>query len=134
MGAFSNYLETELLDHTLGENSRSWASPGALYVGLCTGSMADDANVGECDQGTYARKAISFDAASGSSAISTTDTITFDQATGTSWGVIKGYGIYDATTTGAGNLLYYASLSSNVTVNVNDTVEFAGAAIVVTLD
>ena len=129
MGAFSNYLETELLDHTLG--GASWASPASIWVGLCTADPGDAA-AAECDAGTYTRENIVFGAASGSSITSSTDVVTFPQATGTSWGAIHGYALFDAST--AGNMLYYANLASDVTVAVNDTVEFAGSAIVVTLD
>ena len=41
MGAFSNDLETALLDHTLG--STSWAQPTSIYVGLCTTNPTDAA-------------------------------------------------------------------------------------------
>jgi len=129
MGAFSNDLETALLDHTLG--STSWAQPTSIYVGLCT-TNPTEAAANECNAGTYKRKAIAFDAASGSSITSATDTVTFDQATGTAWGTIRGYALFDSSS--AGSMLYYADLSTSVVVAINDTVEFAGAAVVVTLD
>jgi len=130
MGAFSDYLETKLLDYTL--RGTGYTAPTSVWVGLCTGACSSDSTAAEADAGTYARKQITFDAASTSSIKSNSATITFDPATGTSWGVISGYGIYDASS--SGNLMYYSTLSTPVTCNVGDTLEFAGSAITVTLD
>jgi hypothetical protein len=132
MGAFSDYLETELLDHTLGKTASSWTAPNQVYVGLCTTVPTDAASGEWAGASTYKRMAVNFNAASGSSIISSTTVVTFPQATGTSWGTITGYALFDSSS--GGNMLYYANLASAVTVNANDTVEFAGGAIVVTLD
>lgn len=129
MGAFSNDLETKLLDYTL--RNTGYTAPTSVWVGLCTADPTDSAS-NECAAGTYARRQIVFAAASGSSVIGSTGTVTFPQATGTSWGALHGYAVFDAST--GGNMMYYANLASDVTVNTNDTVEFAANAIVVTLD
>ncbi len=129
MGAFSDYLETKLLDYTL--RATGYTCPSTVWVGLCTADPTDAAS-NECSAGTYARKQVVFNAASTSSVTGSTATVTFPQATGTSWSTIHGYGIFDSSS--SGNMMYYANLASDVTVNVNDTVEFASGAIVITLD
>jgi len=129
MGAFSDDLETKLLNYTL--RNTGYTAPTSVWVGLCTADPTESA-ANECAAGTYARKQLAFNAASTSSITGSTATVTFPQATGTSWGALHGYAIFDASA--EGNMMYYANLASDVTVNVNDTVEFAAGAIVITLD
>lgn len=132
MGAFSNDMETKLLDYTLKTAaSTNWVQPASVWVGLCTADPSDAAS-SECAAGTYKRMQVAFAVANGSSIAGSTATVTFPQATGTSWSTIHGYALFDSSS--AGNMLYYANLASDVTVNVNDTVEFAASAIVVSLD
>jgi hypothetical protein len=129
MGAFSDYLETKLLDYTL--RATGYTCPTSVWVGLCTADPTDAAS-NECTLTCYARKQVVFNAASTSSITGSTATTTFAQCTGTAWGTIHGYGVFDASS--SGNMMYYANLASDVTVNLNDTVEFAAGAIVITLD
>jgi len=132
MTAFSDYLENELLDHTL--KNLAFTSPAAVYVALATASFADD-NSGTANEisttGTaYARQAATFAAASGGSA-STSATITFPTATA-NWGTITHFGIYDAST--AGNLLYHGALTASKVINNGDTFEIQAGNLTVTLD
>lgn len=132
MTAFSDYLENELLDHTL--KNLAFTSPAAVYVALATASFADD-NSGTANEisttGTaYARQAATFAAASGGSA-STSATITYPTATA-NWGTITHFGIYDAST--AGNLLYHGALTASKIINSGDTFEIQAGNLTVTLD
>ena len=132
MTAFSDYLENELLDHTL--KNLAFTSPSAVYVALATASFADD-NSGTANEisttGTaYARQAATFAAASGGSA-STSATITFPTATA-NWGTITHFGIYDAST--AGYLLYHGALTASKVINNGDTFEIKAGNLTVTLD
>jgi len=132
MTAFSDYLENELLDHTL--KNLAFTSPAAVYVALATASFADD-NSGTANEisttGTaYARQAATFAAASGGSA-STSATITYPTATA-NWGTITHFGIYDAST--AGNLLYHGALTASKVINNGDTFEIQAGNLTVTLD
>lgn len=132
MTAFSDYLENELLDHTLG--GLAYSSPATVYVALATASFADD-NSGTANEisttGTaYARQAATFAAASGGSA-STSATITFPTATA-NWGTITHFGIYDAST--AGYLLYHGALTASKVINNGDTFEIQAGNLTVTLD
>lgn len=132
MGAFSDNLETKLLDYILKTAaSTNFAQPASIWVGLCTNNPTEsDAN--ECNAGTYKRMQVAFNVANTSSIAGSTATVSFPQATGTSWGTLKGYALFDSSS--SGNMLFYANLASDVTVNQNDTVEFAANAIVVSLD
>lgn len=129
MTAFSDYLENELLDHTLG--GAAYLSPAFVYVGLATSSFADDnSGAGEISGGAYARKAASFAAAS-SGSCSTDTTITWDTATA-DWGTITHFGIFDAST--AGNLLYHGALTASKVISNGDTFEIQSGNLTVTLD
>lgn len=129
MTAFSDYLENELLDHTLG--GAAYSSPASVYVGLATSSFADDnSGAGEISGGAYARKAASFAAAS-SGSCSTDTTITWDTATA-DWGTITHFGIFDAST--AGNLLYHGALTASKVIGNGDTFEIQSGNLTVTLD
>jgi len=129
MTAFSDYLENELLDHTLG--GLAYSSPAAVYVGLATSSFADDnSGTGEISGGAYARKAASFAAAS-SGSCSTDTTITWDTATA-DWGTITHFGIFDAST--AGNLLYHGALTASNVISNGDTFEITSGNLTISLD
>ena len=52
--SFSNYLETELLDHVFANNA--YTSPSSVYVGLFTTSPAEDGSGTEVSGGSYARQ------------------------------------------------------------------------------
>jgi len=128
-GAFSDYLETKLLDYTL--RATGYTCPATVWVGLCTADPSEAASA-ECTVVPYVRKQVIFSAAANCSIAGATTTTTFAQATGATWGTIHGYAIFDSSS--AGNMMYYANLAADVTVNTNDTVEFATGAIVITLD
>lgn len=128
MTAFSNFLENELLDHTLAV--AAYTAPGTVYLALYTSDPGDDNSGTEVSGGGYARQVISFNAASaGSASSSTEETFT---ASGGNWGNITHIGILDAST--AGNLLYHGALSSSKTVNDGDSLVFSSGDVTITLD
>lgn len=135
MGAASDYLELKLLDHLL--KNTSYTSPTAIYIGLSSADPTDSAS-NECKAvgvDNYGRKQVIFATASAGSAVGPTATTTFNQCTGNSWGTIHGYCIFDhSSATNSSNYLLYGTLSSDVTCNVNDTVEFATSSITISLD
>lgn len=119
MAALSNYLEDELLDHSLGTSS--YVSPATVYVALYTTDPTDADTGAEVSGNGYARQVATFSAASGG-ATSNTNEITFT-ASGGDWGTITHIGIRDALT--AGNLLYHGALTAARTVNDGETARFA---------
>lgn len=127
--SFSNYLETELLDHVFANNA--YTSPTTVYVGLFTSSPTD-ANSGTevSTSGTaYARQAGSF-TVSGNTA-TTSAAIEFPTATA-SYGTVSHIGIYDASS--AGNLLAWAALTSSKTIASGDVFRIPAGDIDITLD
>ena len=131
MGAFSNDLETKLLNYTLrGTGYTAPTATNAVWVALCTADPSETA-ANECGGTNYARQRCVFGAASTSSIIGPTATVTWTTA-GNAWGTIHGYALFDAST--AGNYLYYANLATEVAVTTGDKVEFSSNAIIVTLD
>ena len=128
MSAASDYLENKVLDHTLA--TAAYTAPGAVYVGLHTGSPGDDnSGANEVSGGSYARQAATFAAASGGSA-STSATITFPAATA-NWGTISHIGIYDASSTG--NLLYHGAVTTSKTIETGDTFQISSGNLTITL-
>jgi hypothetical protein len=125
--SFSNYLETELLDHVFAGNA--YASPSTVYVGLFTTNPDEDGSGTEVSGGSYARQAGTF-SVTGNTA-TTTAAIEFPTATGT-WGTVTHIGIYDAVS--AGNLLAYAALTTSKSIASGDVFRIPTGDIDITLD
>ena len=120
MSAASDYLENKLLDHVL--TSTSYTSPNAtLYLALFTSDGGLENNTSgsqtEISGGSYVRKTIAFDAASGGSA-SNNATVTFDAATA-NWGTITHVAVMDASS--SGNVLFWGSVTTSKTIESGDT-------------
>ena len=125
--SFSNYLETELLDHVFAGNA--YTSPTTVYVGLFTSNPDEDGSGTEVSGGSYARQSGSF-TVSGNTA-TTNAAIEFPTATGT-WGTVTHIGIYDAVS--AGNLLAYAALTTSKSIASGDVFRIPTGDIDITLD
>lgn len=140
MSAASNYLENELLDHTLTGAGGAYTAPTTVYVALFadsgsgaatalesgtsgTGSTADWGYYEITTSGTaYARQAATFNNASGGS-IATSGTISFPPATadydtaGSTGNVVTHLAIMDNA---GGHVLFYGALTNPKTVNSGD--------------
>lgn len=114
MSAMSDYLENEILDHILSVGS--YTMPTNVYVGLSTGSFADDNSGTEITGNNYARVVASFGAAASGTA-SNDAAIEFAAATG-SWGSISHFGIFDASS--SGNLLIHGAFTTAKTIASGD--------------
>lgn len=127
--SFSNYLETEILDHVFGGNA--YTAPGTLYLALFTSNPAEDGSGTEVTtSGTaYARQSVAF-TVSGNTA-SNTAAIEYPTATA-SYGSVTHVGIYDAST--AGNLMAYAALTSAKTIASGDVFRVPAGDLDITLD
>ena len=126
--SFSNYLETELLDHVFANNA--YTSPAAVYVALFTAVTDGEAGtVTEVSGGGYARQAGSF-TVSGNTA-TTSAAIEYPTATA-DYGTVTHVGIYDAST--AGNLLAYAALTASKTISSGDVFRIPAGDLDITLD
>ena len=126
-GSKSDYLENKVLDHVL--KNTTFTSPTTVYVGLYTVAPTDAGGGTEVSGNAYARKAVTFSAASGGATANSAD-VTFDTPSPSGWGTVVAFGIFDALTTG--NLLYWGDLASNKTINAGDTVKFLSGDIDIT--
>lgn len=145
MGAKSNYLENKLIDFIF--RGQSYTPPGTIYVGLLTAAPTDAGGGTEVSGGSYARVAVlgslntwagtqsagSTTASSGTGGTTSNNgAITFPAPTA-NWGTVTHFGLYDAAS--AGNLLYWAALTTSKTINNGDAApSFAAGALIVQED
>lgn len=134
MAAFSDYLENKTLDHVL--RNVIYTPPTTVHVGLFTST----ASLAQLEAGTitnevapgansYARKAVTFTAASGGS-MSNNAVLTWSDMPGVTVAYVA---VLDAATLGTGNVLVYGALASAKTLNPGDTFAIATGDFVVTL-
>lgn len=126
MSAMSDYLELKFLDHFTGTASTS--APSAVYLGLSTGSMADDNSGTELSGNNYSRKAVTF-ASAASGSISTNAAVEFDAATG-SWGTVSHWAIYDASS--GGNQLFHGAFTTGKAIGSGDILKVASGSLTIT--
>ena len=127
-GGASNFLENKILDHVLKVSS--YSQPTALYVALYTTDPGDGDSGTEVSGGSYARVSVSFGAASNGTS-SNSAAVEFPTAT-SSWGTIVSAGIRDAST--GGNLLFYGSLTTSVTIGANEALRFPVGDLSISID
>lgn len=129
MAGFSNYLETEILDHVFAGNA--YTAPTTLYLALHTADPAEDGSGAEVStSGTaYARQTVTF-TVSGDTA---TTSAAVEYATATAnFGTVSHVGVWDAST--AGNLLAFAALTSSKTIETGDVFRVPAGDLDITLD
>ena len=125
----SNYLEVALLNATL--NGTTYTAPATVYVSLWTTDPTDAGSGTEVSGGSYARTAVSFATASGTSGNVLNDAdVTFPTATA-SWGTVGWIGINDAAT--SGNLLYHTALDTAKAIDSGDIFKISTGNLSVTL-
>ena len=127
--SFSNYLETEILDHVFG--GAAYTAPATLYLALHTANPDEDGSGTEVStSGTaYARETVAFT----TSGNTTSNTAAVEYATATAnFGTVTHVGVWDAST--AGNLLAYAALSSSKTIETGDVFRVPAGDLDITLD
>ena len=125
----SNFLENALLNATL--NATTYTAPANIYVSLWTSNPTDAGSGTEVSGGSYARTAVSFATASGTSGNVLNDAdVTFPTATA-SWGTVGWIGINDAAT--SGNLLYHTALDTAKAIDSGDIFKISTGNLSVTL-
>jgi len=127
--SFSNYLETEILDHVFSGNA--YTAPSTLYLSLHTANPDEDGSGTEVStSGTaYARATVTFTTSGNTS--SNTSAVEFSTATA-NFGTVTHVGVWDAST--SGNLLCYAALSSSKTIETGDVFRVPSGDLDITLD
>lgn len=128
--SMSNYLENEVLDHTLGVGS--YIAPTAAYVALFTadGGLESGVLTGEVSGGAYARVQGTFGAASGGTA---TNSAIVDFGTATAaWGTLTHVAIIENS--GGTNVLYHGTLSASKVIGSSDSFKFDAGDLSISLD
>lgn len=127
MSAASDYTENLALEWLLTSNSAT--RPTAWYLGLHTGSPADDdSGANEVSGGSYARQSVAFSVTTDTA--SNSATITFPAATA-NWGTISHISVYDASS--AGNLLFHGAVTTSKTIESGDTFQVSSGNLTITL-
>ena len=125
--SFSNYLETEILDHVFGGNA--YTAPTTHYLALFTAAPGETGGGTECTGTSYARTAVTF-TVSGNEA---TNSAAVEFATaGNNWGTITHVGVFDALT--SGNLMAYGTLTASKTVETGDVFRVPAGDLDITLN
>jgi len=125
--SFSNYLETEILDHVFGGSA--YTAPSTLYVALYTATPNDAGGGTELSGSGYTRKSAAFTTSGATT--SNSGAVEYNAATG-SWGTITHIGVFDAAT--SGNLLAYGALSASKTIGAGDVFRIPAGDLDITLN
>ena len=126
--SFTNYLETEILDHVFA--GAAYSAPGTHYLALFTAiANGETGSVTELSGDAYARQSVAFTTSGDTT--SNNAAVEFPTATG-SWGTVTHVGVYDAST--SGNLMAYATLSSSKAIDTGDVFRVPSGDLDITLN
>ncbi len=125
--SFTNFLETEILDHVFA--GAAYSAPSTHYLGLFTSAPGETGGGTELSGSAYVRKAVAFTTSGNTT--SNNAAVEFPTATG-SWGTVTHVGVFDAST--SGNLMAYATLSSSKTIDTGDVFRVPSGDLDITLN
>ena len=127
--SFSNFLETEILDHVFA--GAAYTAPTTLYLALFTAAPGETGGGTEVStSGTaYARETVAFTTTGNTT--SNNAAVEYSTATA-SFGTVTHVGVFDALT--AGNLMAYATLSSSKAIDTGDVFRVPTGDLDITLD
>ena len=127
--SFSNFLETEILDHVFA--GAAYTAPSTHYLALFTAAPGETGGGTEVTtSGTaYVRKAVAFTTTGNTT--SNSAAVEYPTATA-SFGTVTHVGVFDALT--SGNLMAYATLSSSKAIATGDVFRVPTGDLDITLD
>ena len=127
--SFTNFLETEILDHVFAGSA--YTAPATLYLALYTAAPGETGGGTEVStSGTaYARQTVAFTTTGNTT--SNTAAVEYPTATA-SFGTVTHVGVFDAAT--SGNLMAYAALSASKTIDTGDVFRVPTGDLDITLD
>jgi hypothetical protein len=125
--SFSNFLETEILDHVFA--GAAYTAPSTHYLALFTAAPGETGGGTEVSGGAYARQSVAFTTTGNTT--SNNASVEYSTATAT-FGTVTHVGVFDAAT--AGNLMAYAALSSSKTIDTGDVFRVPTGDLDITLD
>jgi hypothetical protein len=124
-GNLSDYLETRVLDHILGTTAFTMPT---VYLALYTTAPTDSTAGTEVAGASYARKAITFNAASSGAATNSANVDFTNMPTST----VVAVAIVDALT--SGNILVYGALTTSRSVVLGDTLRISAGDLSISID
>jgi len=126
--SFTNFLETEILDHVFA--GAAYTAPSTKYLALFTAIADGEAgSVTELSGNAYARQTVAFTTSGNTT--SNNAAVEFPTATG-NWGTVTHVGVYDASS--SGNLMAYATLSASKTIETGDVFRVPSGDLDITLN
>ena len=126
--SFTNFLETEILDHVFA--GAAYTAPSTKYLALFTAiSDGEAGSVTEISGNAYARQSVAFTTSGNTT--SNNAAVEFPTATG-SWGTVTHVGVYDAAS--SGNLMAYATLSASKAIDTGDVFRVPSGDLDITLN
>jgi hypothetical protein len=126
--SFTNFLETEILDHVFA--GAAYTAPTTKYLALFTAIADGEAgSVTELSGSAYARQTVAFTTSGNTT--SNNAAVEFPTATG-NWGTVTHVGVYDASS--SGNLMAYATLSASKTIETGDVFRVPSGDLDITLN
>ena len=126
--SFTNFLETEILDHVFAGSA--YTAPTTKYLALFTAIADGEAgSVTELSGSAYARQTVAFTTSGNTT--SNNAAVEFPTATG-NWGTVTHVGVYDASS--SGNLMAYATLSASKTIETGDVFRVPSGDLDITLN
>jgi hypothetical protein len=125
--SFSNFLETEILDHVFA--GAAYTAPSTKYLALFTGAPGETGGGTEVSGGGYARQTVAFT----TSGNTTSNNAAVEYPTATAnYGTVTHVAVFDAST--SGNMMAYAALSSNKTIETGDVFRVPSGDLDITLN
>ena len=125
--SFSNTFETHVLNYVF--NATSVTRPTSWFLALFTAAPTDGSSGTEVTGGGYVRKPVAL-TVSGNTA---TNSAIIEYPTATAnYGTVVAVGGFDLVS--SGTLIAYGSLSTNKTIETNDTLRVPASDITITLD
>jgi hypothetical protein len=125
--SFTNFLETEILDHVFA--GASYTAPTTKYLALYTAAPGETGGGTEVSGTGYVRQSVAFTTSGNTT--SNNAAVEFPTA-GASWGTVTHVGVFDAST--SGNLMAYAALTTSKTIDSGDVFRVPNADLDITLD
>lgn len=130
MAGFTDYLENVIMDHVFTQSS-AYTAP-TIWTALFTTAPTDNSSGTEVTStGGYTRIRSTGFTAPSSGYVYNSTAIAFPTATG-AWGTVEYFAL--CTSSAAGNMLAYSSLTASRTVGVGDSVTFSTGSLVASLD
>tara|TARA_B100001059_G_scaffold209763_1_gene222924 strand:+ start:104 stop:484 length:381 start_codon:yes stop_codon:yes gene_type:complete len=125
--SFTNFLETEILDHVFA--GAAYTAPTTKYLALFTGAPGETGGGTEVSGGGYARQTVAFT----TSGNTTSNNAAVEYPTATAnYGTVTHVAVFDASS--SGNMMAYAALSSNKTIETGDVFRVPSGDLDITLN